>query len=394
MLFNLAEKKLLAYLHAVEGVGQVSLSHWLEWKQKSGRSLDQLWCQGRGVGQFIKRKNALENYQHHRLEYNIDSYWSQLKEKQIRLIFLGDPTYPTLLSKIAQPPVLLYVRAKNQTALDLLAAPLPIAVVGTRRITSYGRYVTRKLTKELIGAGTLIVSGFMYGVDVCAHRAALAAGGRTLAVLGFGFDHIYPPEHRSLFDQFLEKGVLFLSHFPPTTRAAPGNFPARNALVAGLSLGVIVTEAARKSGSHITAQCALDEGRAVLAVPGPIDNPFSQGTKWLLNQGATLVTSGDDVLKELDQRQQWQQTVQPNTLVTNQSFHQSSAPPIKFQSDLEAQIYQLISSESFTSDALAKQLNQPISAITVGLTNLEINGLVKQTGVDWQALKNYERTQG
>ncbi len=201
-----------------------------------------------------------------------------------------------LLSQIDDPPKRLYVRGK----LPDFSKPM-IAVVGTRHVTDYGRKVTYSLARDLATAGFTIVSGFMYGVDAIAHGAAIDAGGKTIGVLGFGFDYMYPKSHASLAKRMLETGNTLVTEFEPEVPAMPQNFPRRNRIVSGLCLGVVVTEAAKNSGSMITARLAVEQGREVFAVPGPIDSLYSEGTKELINLGAKLVTNVSDIVDELVQ---------------------------------------------------------------------------------------------
>ena len=200
-----------------------------------------------------------------------------------------------LLAQIPDPPKHLHIKG------TLPDPSFPtIAVVGTRQVTDYGRKVTWELTQNLVKKGFVIVSGFMYGVDAIAHRSCVAAGGRTIAVLGYGLDAPYfPHSHATLAQEILESGGCLVSEFAPNTPAVPQNFPLRNRIVSGLSLGVLVTEAAKHSGSLITARLAVEQGREVFAIPGPIDSPYSEGTKELVNMGAKLVTSVEDIVEEL-----------------------------------------------------------------------------------------------
>ncbi len=230
----------------------------------------------------------------HRMLHTPESIKKYCEKHTIFILQPEDKAYPLLLKEISDPPVVLYVQGE-------LVPPssLHIAVVGTRRMTRYGEEVTRKFTRELVGEGCVIVSGFMYGVDACAHKTALECGGRTIGVLGFGFAYMYPEEHRELARRMLASGNCLLTEFAPWTSPVPGNFPSRNRIVSGMCKGVLVTEAASKSGSKITARCAVDQGREVFAVPGPIQSAFSEGTKELVNMGAKLVTNVGDIFDEL-----------------------------------------------------------------------------------------------
>lgn len=230
-------------------------------------------------------------------------YYNTVKEKGIGLITLMDENYPQSLKEIAVPPPLLYIKGELKKE-DGIA----LAVVGTRKITPYGRAVTEILVSGLVAAGLTIVSGLARGVDTMAHQVALSSGGRTIAVLGSGIDLIYPPENRSLFEEITKHGAI-LTEFPVGYPALPQNFPIRNRIISGLSLGVLVTEAASDSGSLLTAEDAAEQGREVFAVPGPITSPVSAGTSELIQNGAKLVHTVKDVLEELNLEARVQQIV-------------------------------------------------------------------------------------
>lgn len=205
----------------------------------------------------------------------------------------SDDYYPELLRQISDPPPVLYLRGEKK-----LLRSSCIAIVGSRASTSYGNRTAFGLARKLGAAGITIVSGLALGIDAESHRGALAAGGATIGVLGCGIDVIYPRQHGKLFKELAEKGLI-VSEYPLGTPPEGFRFPARNRIIAGLSKGVVVVEAARKSGSLITAQLALDEGREVYGVPGQVDSFKSGGVHWLLQQGAKLVQSEDDILEDL-----------------------------------------------------------------------------------------------
>jgi DNA processing protein len=211
----------------------------------------------------------------------------------VRIVLDGHDGYPPLLGRIADPPSLIFVRGSIEPC-DSLA----IAIVGSRHATAYGRKVAWQLAGGLARAGYTIVSGLARGIDAAAHRGALDAGGRTLAVLGSGVLNIYPPEHADLAVEITARGAL-LGEAPPLAAPARGCFPQRNRIVSGLALGVVVVEAADHSGALITARLAGEQGREVFAVPGPIDSRMSRGCHALLRDGARLVQGVDDVLEEL-----------------------------------------------------------------------------------------------
>lgn len=215
------------------------------------------------------------------------------RRHQIDILLEDSPGYPRLLSQIDDPPDLLFVRGQLQPT-DGLA----VAVVGARHATALGKRVAEQLAGGLARAGCTVVSGLARGIDAAAHRGAVAAGGRTLAVLGSGLLEIYPPEHRELALDVLDHGAL-ISESPPFTKPQAGAFPKRNRIVSGLSLGTVVVQAAERSGALITARLAGEQGREVFAVPGPIDCRVSGGCHRLIRDGATLVTNVDEILDEL-----------------------------------------------------------------------------------------------
>jgi DNA processing protein len=218
--------------------------------------------------------------------------FSLLREKGCLAVSCDDNDYPELLRQIADPPPLLFVKGRKE-----LLRSACLAIVGSRASTAYGRRTAYSLAASLSSSLT-IVSGMALGIDAEAHSGALSAGGGTIAVLGCGLDVVYPYQNRRLYEQIGESGLL-VSEYPLGTTPDGFRFPARNRIIAGLSLGVLVVEAAKKSGSLITAQLALDAGREVFAVPGQVDSFKSEGAHWLLKQGAKLVQSGKDVLEEL-----------------------------------------------------------------------------------------------
>ena len=207
------------------------------------------------------------------------------------MLKLGSLDYPEILTQMAHPPRQIFWR--GQPPETWLGRPR-LAVVGSRRITPYGRDITSKLVSEFARAGIVIVSGLAYGVDIAAHRAALAAGGTTVAVLPGGLDMIYPAAHADVARQVIEKGSL-ITEYPPGTESYKSNFIARNRIISGLAEAVLITEAALKSGSLHTARFALEQGKTVMAVPGNITSPFSEGCNNLIKSGAIPVTSADDV---------------------------------------------------------------------------------------------------
>jgi DNA processing protein len=214
------------------------------------------------------------------------------RKRSVDILLDGTATYPALLSRIDDPPGLLFVRGTL-----LPQDSLSVAIVGARHATAYGLKVAEQLGAGLARAGYTVVSGLARGIDAAAHRGAMKAGGRTIAVLGSGVLNVYPPEHADLAREVIDSGAL-ISELPPLTEPNVGTFPQRNRIVSGLSLGVVVVQAADRSGALITARLATEQGREVFAVPGPIDCRMSRGCHSLIRDGAKLVESVDDILEE------------------------------------------------------------------------------------------------
>ena len=295
--------------------------------------------------------------------FDLKKELKSLSDKDVSFVTVFDQQYPTLLQEIPDKPPIIYVKGDLSKVNEK-----PIAIVGTRKITSYGKMVTKKFATELVQQGFSIISGFMYGVDGEAHRSAVDAGGYTVGVLGYGFDYLYPQSHKQLMADVLSSGGAFISEYPPNTQPVAGRFPARNRIVAGLSLGVLVVEAAKNSGSKITAQFAGEYGREVFAVPGVITSPYAEGTKELANTGAKLVTQVGDILEEF--------------AINN--FHnpmrQLDLPKILLQleDELDRQIVELLISQELEIDDLVRVLEQEASLVMTRLSLLEMRGIVTQ----------------
>lgn len=224
---------------------------------------------------------------------NLDKEMERLERYQIKAITIEDNNYPILLKETDYPPFILFVKG----AVDILSQP-GLTVIGTRKMTEYGRKVTSCLVSQLAKKLT-IVSGLARGVDGWAHRECLGGGGKTIAVLGHGLERVYPAEHRGLAEEIVKSGGALVSEYPLDYPISKTNFPQRDRLLAGLSLGTLVIEGGQKSGTKITAGFAADYGREVFCVPGPIDSPASAGPAELIQNGAKLVTKVEDILEEL-----------------------------------------------------------------------------------------------
>lgn len=224
----------------------------------------------------------------------VQKSYNTVMTAKIRRVKLGSPSYPAKLSTIPRPPRQLHYL--GQISSDLSKQPC-VAVIGSRRVSQYGRHVTDMLVRELSRQGIIVVSGLALGVDAIAHKSAIDANGRTVAILPCGLDRIYPSSNRLLAQQILERGGVLISEYAAGTEPRKEHFIARNRIVSGLSAGILITEAAEKSGTLHTANFGLEQGREVMAVPGNITSPLSAGTNQLIKTGATPVTSVDDVLR-------------------------------------------------------------------------------------------------
>lgn len=287
---------------------------------------------------------------------------------QFSLLPFTDPQYPARLKTIPDPPPILAF-----TGTLLPQDHYALAIVGARKASAPGRAFTQKLSGDLAALGFTIVSGLARGTDGVAHEGAMASSGRTLAVLGCGIDHMYPPEHRSLRKKIEERGAV-LSEFPMGTPPHAYHFPQRNRVISGLSLGVIVTEATSKSGSLITARLALEQNREIFAVPGNVNSPLSRGPHLLIKQGAKLVEGVSDIIEEvlpiLDP--EFQEHLKKQQLTV-----QSTSPKVDLGME-EQQILKLIPLDPVSLDDLISQCSYSSSEVMSILLSLEIKGLIRQ----------------
>lgn len=308
---------------------------------------------------------------------NVEKEIERAGKLGISLITCRDPLYPQDLLNIYDFPPLLYVQGR------LEGDDINIAVVGSRLASSYGKFVTEKLCRELALKGITTVSGLARGIDAAAHRGALAGHGRTIAVLGCGADIVYPPENEKLFAEIAAHGAV-ITEFPLGTPPHGPNFPARNRIISGLSLGVVVVEAGFKSGSLITAKIALEQGREVFAVPGGIDAAGSKGTNKLLKEGAKLVENTDDILEEVIPRIKSRRQIKtaPAAAASPQKDQaaKTSPPPAgqELHGDREHALLQLISAKPVGVDALITGTGLPAAETLSLLLNMELRGLIRQ----------------
>lgn len=300
---------------------------------------------------------VLENLVWAQKNLDPEAEFEKITAKNIQAVTLFDNEYPSSLKEIYHPPLLLYLKGE----IPLLNQA--IGVVGTRKITGYGKTVTRLLTQELAEAGLTIISGLARGVDTIAHQITVDAGGKTIAVLGGGLNNIFPAENTNLARTISEGFGCLISEYHPDAPSIPGNFPARNRIIAGLSQSVLVTEAAEDSGSLITARFALEQGKQVYAVPGPINSSLSSGPLELIRDGAKLVTKSSDILEDF------------GNLVSNKPIR-----PVEKLTELEYKIITELAKEKRHLDELTRLLGQPAAKVASSLLKLEIEGFVSTEG--------------
>jgi len=350
------DKKYWIGFNFVKGIGSVRLSALLDYFG----DLSIAWNAPVEalVSAGLSQKIAL-NLKKVRSSIDLDRIITQIMEQQITISTWNEPEYPRLLKEIDQSPPVLYVRGKLSPE-DEWA----VSIVGSRKVTSYGRQVTEELASTLAMNGITVVSGMARGIDGIAHRAAINEGGRTIAVLGSGVDRIYPPEHRKLAEDIIQNGAI-VSDYPPNTPPDSVNFPPRNRIISGLSKAVVVVEAGIESGALITATYAAEQGRDVLAVPGGIYSPQSKGTNNLIQQGARPYLDVSDILEILNISQ-----------LESKKTVQTSFPTDR----VELQIIKSISSEAAHIDEIQRITDLPIEQVSSTLTMLELKGWVRQTG--------------
>ena len=290
---------------------------------------------------------------------DLEKVWAKIEKQGIKILTWHDETYPQRLKEIDQPPPVLYIRGEYLPD-DLFA----VAIVGTRRVTSYGRQITEELSSFLAANSMTVISGLARGVDAIAHQTSLKAGGRTIAVLGSGVDKIYPPEHRALAEQMMERGCI-ISDYAPGTPPEASNFPPRNRIISGLSLAVVVVEAGETSGALITAEFAAEQGREVFAVPGSILAPQSKGTNKLIQNGALPLLSVNDLMQALD---------------ITRVGEQKAVRKIMPADAIEAKLLTVLTQEPLHVDEIRNQSELPIEKVSAALVLMELKGMVRQVG--------------
>ncbi len=349
----------LVSLNMVLDVGSIRLNRMLEAFGSAENILkapeDKL-LQIQGIGVGIAAKIAALKKE------DLDKELAEAKKLGLRILTIDDCDYPENLKQIYDPPIVLYVKGSM-----IQADKFSIAIVGSRRASFYGLSSAEKFGFDLAQKGFTVVSGMARGIDTAAHRGALKQGGRTLAVIGSGFNHLYPEENRKLADEISKNGAV-ISEFPLNTLPFPQNFPRRNRVVSGLSLGVLVVEAARNSGALITSDFALEQGRDVFALPGKVDSVASFGPNALIQQGAKLVFSAEDIAQEY---------IIPEPVAGETKMPQEKVF-IEETGDEVSWVCSMLSKEPVSLDELVEKTNMDIPRISDILLKLRLKKLVKE----------------
>lgn len=340
----------------VKGVGAVRMRQILEFFG----SLETAWnAPSEGLLTAGLPPKVVENFITVRKQIDLDRVMKNLEAKGVKVLTIQDNDYPRRLKEINQPPPVLYIKGSVNVEDDWA-----VAIVGTRRVTPYGRQVANEIAQFLAQNGVTVVSGLARGVDAIAHQSAIRAGGRTIAVLGSGVDVIYPPEHSRLAGEISAQGAI-LSDYALGTKPDGINFPPRNRIISGLSLATIVVEAGETSGALITAEFAVEQGKEVFAVPGSILTPQSEGTNRLIEQGARPLLKMSEILDVLKLEQI------PEKQNSRKQF------PLN---PTETKLLQSLSQDPVHVDEVSRNSGLPISEVSATLTMLELKGMVSQVG--------------
>ena len=321
--------------------------------------------------------SAFKNWDHILLQMDL------LDKMGADIVTWLDERYPANLQNIYERPAFLFVLG------HLIEDMIPVAIVGSRNASAYGRFTTDKISRELALQGITIVSGMARGIDSCAHRSALAARGKTIAVLGSGLDVIYPQENKKLFDAIAQNGAV-ITEYPPGTQPLPYHFPERNRIISGISYGVVVVEAGVKSGSLITASLAMEQGRDVFAIPGTIDSAHSRGTNSLIKQGAKLIDSIDDILEDVlpQLKRPSVQPIQRQEEMFSDPF--SSKEKGKNHEPLPStcmEIAKTLSQKRIHADDIIAAVGLPPAEVLSILITLELKGIIEQHPGKYFSLK-------
>jgi DNA processing protein len=349
----------LAYwigFNKVRGIGSARLRALLD----TFGSIDAAWhAPAEALRDVGLDRRSIQNLVEARGRLDLDAELARVRKAGMTVLTWDDPCYPVRLKAIGDPPPVLYLRGELLPQDDF-----GVAVVGTRALSNYGREAARSIAAGLAEAGVTVISGLARGIDAVAHRAALDAGGRTVAVLGCGVDVIYPWENRQIALDLIERGAL-ISEYAPGTQPEASNFPPRNRIVSGLSRGVVVIEAGEQSGALITARFAADQGRDVFAVPGSIFARNSAGTHRLIRDGATPVATVNDILEALN-LERVEEHVQAQ---------------MAFPADpVEAKLLEQLADDPVHVDELCRSTGLPIATVTATLALMELKGMIRSAG--------------
>lgn len=354
-------------LHLCSGVGAIRFANLLRELGDIDTVLGASATRLAGVSQV--GPNTAESIARNRSRVDVAGEIEQADRRGVRILCLADEEYPAILKMTNDPPPCLYLRGTLQKE-DAVA----MAIVGSRHCSRYGAEQAERFGALLANAGLTIVSGMARGIDQCAHRGALAGGGRTIAVLGCGLSHLYPPESTDMATQIAEHGAV-LSELPMDVAPDSKNFPPRNRIIAGLTLGVLVVEAAKRSGALISARIASEYNREVFAVPGRIDTPHAEGCHGLIKSGAAkLVTCLADILEELGPAGEVLMPQCP----TEASDTQTSSRPVVTLSGHEEAVLKVLDTEPMSPEAICQAVDLTPARVATALTGLQLKGIVRQ----------------
>ena len=361
------------------------LKYWIAWNKikeigpvrfsklvKHFSSLEEAWRNNMNTSEIKKLlhlgEETLNRIEVEKREINPEQEWDLLEERNIKVITIQEDDYPAILKNIYSPPPVIYYQGDFPA---IMKNACGLAIVGSRKATYYGRKVAREIAGELARSGYIVISGLAKGIDTNAHLGALESQGLTIAVLGCGLDCIYPSENRALTRRIMENGAV-ITEFPLFTKPEKNNFPRRNRIISGLSLGTLVVEAAAKSGALITTDYALEQGREVFAIPGSIYSFLSAGCHNLIKQGAKLVNNYQDILEELEGE---------GTDLTKNRVADSTKEDLVLLRELtdhEKRLLHYISIEPLHIDEIAELATLSYSEVSEVLLSLELKNLIRE----------------
>jgi len=341
---------------------------------KVRRIPDLFYLKGTSLRSLALPDRALDSIRSRSCRPAAEEIFDWAAREKCRILVFGYGEYPSLLNQIHNAPLVLYALG----SLEHLDRPC-ISIVGSRRPSLYGLQMSRGIASDLCRAGICVVSGLARGIDAAAHRGCLEGNGSTVSVLGCGIDTVYPPEHRQLKEQIARRGLV-LSEFPPGTVPSPHNFPVRNRIISGLSLGSLVVEAGEKSGSLITARLALEQNRDVYAIPGNLTSPSSFGTNFLIKQGAKLIQSWKDIVEEMPFR------IRESILTADETNTDSAGTGIALDASEKKILHILKLDEATHIDEVFCRGELPVPDLSEQLLNLELKGLIRRLPGDMYIL--------